>query len=66
LFIFLLAHGIPPILTAQPESKLRNTGSLHKNNSTLVIPKPALSAGNLLCCNSEAADSSRDNAAASE
>jgi len=36
---------------------------LRNNNPTLVIPKPALSARNLLVAGSEAADSSHDNAA---
>jgi hypothetical protein len=36
---------------------------LHKNNPPLVIPKPDLSARNLLPVSSHAADSSRENAA---
>jgi hypothetical protein len=36
---------------------------LRKNSRTLVIPKPALSARNLLAAGSETADSSRDTAA---
>jgi hypothetical protein len=36
---------------------------LPKNNPPLVIPKPALSARNLLAASGEAADSSRDVAA---
>jgi hypothetical protein len=36
---------------------------LRKEDSTLVIPKPGVSARNLLAAGSEAADSSRDNAA---
>jgi hypothetical protein len=39
------------------------SGAKRKNSPFLVIPKPGLSARNLLAAGSEAADSSRDKAA---
>jgi hypothetical protein len=44
---------------SQPGGDLGSRSGLYKNILTLVIPKPALSARNLLLASNQAADSSR-------